>query len=731
MALVRLATNPPSNLKRLFCLVVALWLCASPVAAPPVAAQPPVLSGLQAPWLAKLEQPGDLTLRDTNLRQALFTISRSWDVNIVVGQDVDGVVNGEFRQAPLREVLEAILLANSYGYRITGQSLVVTRLEGVGDVNLMFQQELVTLRSAELQEVVQAAEMLKSRHGRIQAIPSARSVLIVDFPDRARAIAAFARTLDEAASKQMGGGVGQPLQAMQFAPQFIPAESLVEAIKQILSPDGKASVLTGENRLVVLDQPSRLDLVRRMIEQADVPRPQVHIRALIYDVSLQDLERIGVNWNSRGHGRHDSAGDPQSLFDLNSVISVPTAAGDPTTAFTFMNLSRSFDLTAVLELLCQCKDSRLLADPRVTVVDRETAKMGVVTEIPIQQLTQTAQGGNIGTTTFREAGVTLEVTPFISADGTIQMEVKPTFSRLAGYTSGEQPQPIIDKREAQTTVRVANGQTFVIGGLRQRSEVTDQRGVPVLKDLHFGLGKIFQAHSTDFRESELLVFLRPQIVTPVYRGDPRDEEALAIGSGDLNTVRPARGRIRYPDPCCAGHCNRHNRKHCQICGGAPAAEATAAEGWAVDLWNPPKSPGEAFVVPGSVQEVVPPPRRLPPATEEDAPPLEPAFPAPAEPVAPPIRSIMEPLPAPTPAPVESRSRSQYPAPPKAPVGPVLANRPGGRPSDWLGPGLWDEPIVAGGIDKRNAGASEQPPPGWPGARTARPDAPPVAPPGWR
>jgi hypothetical protein len=189
---------------------------------------------------------------------------------------------------------------------------------------------------------------------------------------------------------------------------------------------------------------------------------------------------------------------------------------------TFMNLSRNFDITATIEALCQSKDSQLLADPSVTVVDREPATIQVVTEIPYQQLTQTQQGGNIGTTAFREAGVTLRVVPHIANDGTVQMEVTPTFSRLTGFTNGQNPQPIIDKREAQTTVRVGERNWLVIGGLRQRTAVKDDRAIPGLTNIKY-LGKLFRAHDYSFRESELIVFLMPEMITPVYAGREREQ----------------------------------------------------------------------------------------------------------------------------------------------------------------------------------------------------------------
>ncbi len=526
-------------------LGIALLLAAAPVGFSPRKAcgQPPGDQGAVAPLgevMAALERRGDLTLNDATLRQALFTISQSWGVNLVVGQDVGGQVNGVFRNAPLKEILHSVLYANGYGYRIVGNGLVVMPLDKLGSYSPLFESATITLRAAKPEDLAAGAQLLASPQGRIEAVPSARSLIVVDLPERVALIRNFARDVDEAALAQAGGAGSDSaqLQVWQYAPQFVKSDSLKEALQSLASKEGKVTTVDAENRLVVIDYPASLALIERAVRQMDVPRPQVRITALIYDISLEDVERLGVNWNHALQGRYDDSGEPQSVFSFDTLLQVPVAATDPSGVMTFMTLSRYFDITAVIDLLSTCKDSRLLADPMVTVVDREPAKIQIITEIPFQQLTQTGQGGNIGTTAFREAGVVLDVTPHIASDGTIQLDVTPSFSRLTGFTSGANPQPIIDKREAQTVVRVANGQTLVIGGLRQRTLITERRGIPYLKDV-WGFGKLFSASDTTVRESELVVFLSTELVMPDTPPRGREAAAMYTGRAQLDLIPPA------------------------------------------------------------------------------------------------------------------------------------------------------------------------------------------------
>jgi len=507
------------------------------------AQQRPVKAPEMDPLLvSRLAKTGDLTLRGTSLSDALFTISDVWQINLVVGDEIQGQVNGTFTAAPLSEVLDAILLSNGYSYRPVGRSLVVMKLEELGDMNPLFQTAAITLANSSPEDLIESASSLSSPQGKVKSIPVAHTLLVIDFPDRVAMIRHFVEEIDAAAGRRLSSATNLDGQheTAYFAPQFIPAAALKDAVQSLLSTEGKVAVIEAENRLVVTDESGRVRIVRRVIDELDMPRAQVRITALIYDISVEDMERLGINWGSAVKARHDTDGNARSLFAIDSLLTAPLTSGTVNGAMTFMNLSRHFDLVAVAEALQEANDSRLLADPSVTVIDNEKAMISIVAEIPYQQLTQTQQGGNIGTTAFKEAGVKLNVTPHIATDGTIGLEVWPIFSRLAGYTPGTTPQPIIDKREAQTVVRVANGQVLVIGGLRQRSDLGSYSGVPYLQDIKV-LGNLFRSRNTRMRESELVVFIMPELVVPFDCGHPRDQAALGHAQHQLDQIPPAEG----------------------------------------------------------------------------------------------------------------------------------------------------------------------------------------------
>ena len=223
-----------------------------------------------------------------------------------------------------------------------------------------------------------------------------------------------------------------------YVTQFVKAEDLKQTLEAIKSNEGRVSVIPAENRIVVTDYPSQLRLYGDVIKRLDVPRKQVRVTAMIYDISVGDMQQLGINWSHALKDRPDANGDPQSLWALDSVTQTAIAPGSVGGVMTFMNLSRHFDINAVIQALDTADDARLLADPSISVEDNTLASIEIVSEIPYQQLTQTQEGGQIGTTAFRKAGVTLDVTPRIAADGTIAMKVKPSFSRLAGFTEQDE-----------------------------------------------------------------------------------------------------------------------------------------------------------------------------------------------------------------------------------------------------------------------------------------------------
>ncbi|GIW99882.1 MAG: hypothetical protein KatS3mg111_3215 [Pirellulaceae bacterium] len=513
----------------------------------------------------QLERRLTIDLRDVTLLEALFSVRDLAGINLVVGNEVEGTVNAAFTDAPLRQILDTLLIPRGYGYRLVSGSVVIMTLEDLGNQLPSMQTRIVPLIWSDATQLVDVLATLLSPQGHVHAIPKSNALMVVEYAERmpdlltqietlenaareyaeaqrqqeAAAARDRAHSSDDAADRSADGGSGAelggtaatgrgssaaasppPLYVQVFATQYVPANVLVAGLQPLLGPTGRLTALDSEDKIVALDTPENLERIAHALGELDRPRQQVRIWARIYDCGIEDLKTVGVNFSSGVNGSAMTAdGTPNHSISLDTVTA--TLASPTNGVLTLSTINRLGTVRSIFQALESGDDSRLLADPNVVVMNHEQAQINIVTEVPYQQLTQGLNGGEIGTTAFREAGVQLTVTPHIANDNTIAMVINPTFSLLTGFTETDNA-PIIDRREALTTVRVENLTTIVLGGLRQRTRIVEKKGIPGLSKVPY-LGHLFRYRQDQARESELLVFITPELVDWQYTGTAREQ----------------------------------------------------------------------------------------------------------------------------------------------------------------------------------------------------------------
>lgn len=546
-----------------------------------------------------LETKGSVTFRKTPLSEVVFLLSDLWQVNIVAGENVDGQVSGTFQNAPLREVLSATLAATGYGYRQTGSSLVVLPVDQVGADDPSFESETIRLASplGDDGAMLEAARLLLSDRGQMRNVGN-KTVLVVDTPQRiARIRQLFTDLAPAPTPPDPGTMISSPSdQALvgtapkpellhsgiaYFTPQFTEAEEMSEPLREALGENVIVAVYPEENRILVKGAEGDLRLASEAIRQLDRPRPQVRITAMIYDVSLKEVQRLGIDWSVRPHSSSlalTDLNDPESLRFRNLFSAATEFVADPTAPGTaglgVSSINSNINVDALLQALDGSSEAKLLADPSVSVGDRHEASIRLVQKIPIVAANPVENSSVVFTQVqFEEAGIILNVVPRISRDGTIELNVQPEYSVVVDFIENN---PVIDSRTAQTVVRVANGQTFVLGGLRQKNIVESIRGVPFLQDIKY-LGKFFQSHDTEVRESELIVFLRPEVTTPFHAGSLREQQAARVATIQLDQI-PYAETIPMT-PCCKDcNCPNHFPRP-RINGGAQSLGMMGGSGF--------------------------------------------------------------------------------------------------------------------------------------------------------
>lgn len=286
---------------------------------------------------------------------------------------------------------------------------------------------------------------------------------------------------------------------------------------------------TPSNRLVVGVSPHYRETVERLVRELDSTPPQVMIQVLLAEVTIDAEQSWGMDISVGPFG-----GEMYGVRTLAAGASVVTALGVP-------NLSVS---SSDFELLIRALEAQgrleVLSRPQILVNNNEAARIQVGENVGIVESVERRDNGNTLANVKREdVGIILNVTPTISSDGFVRMDIVPVISSLSARTTQvteDFQAPIITKREIETNVRVRDGETVVIGGLLQTTEEERRTKVPLLGDIPF-VGEAFRSTKRTQARTELLVLLTPRVI----RGGGEDE----VSSMRVLSEREV-GRLRQP-----------------------------------------------------------------------------------------------------------------------------------------------------------------------------------------
>ncbi len=311
--------------------------------------------------------------------------------------------------------------------------------------------------------------------------------------------------------------------------------------RQILGADRSGSLLrmlerevtvqgdTPSNRLVVGVSPQYRETVEKLVRELDSTPPQVMIQVLLAEVTIDSEETWGMDISVGPFG-----GDMYGVRSLGAGASVITALGVP-------NLSVS---SSDFELLIRALESQgrleVLSRPQILVNNNELARIQVGENVAIVESVERRDNGNtLANVTREDVGIILNVTPTISSDGFVRMDITPTISNLSARTTQvteDFQAPIITKREIETNVRVRDGETVVIGGLLQTTDEERRTKVPLLGDIPF-FGEAFKSKRRTHSRTELLVLLTPRVI---YGGEDEGANLRVLTEREV-------GRLAKPD----------------------------------------------------------------------------------------------------------------------------------------------------------------------------------------
>ena len=442
---------------------VALWIA---LTAPMAAAVPNRVDLIQLPPPGRAVvsafsgEPLNLNFQNIEVRAVLQQIADVAGLNLVAGDDVQGTITLRLKGVPWDQALDLVLQAKGLDKRIKAGVLLVAPAEELAA------RELLTLESRK-----QMADLA----------PLRRELLQVN----------YAKAADLAKLFQS-----------------------VTGLEGATDERGSVAVDDRTNNIIAYQTGERLDELRRIVAQLDIPVRQVMIEARIVEANVDYDKSLGARWGGRlARGNWQAGGMPKPLpegaqspenppsspfVDLGAV----TASSGLGVAYITDNLLLDLELTAMEKT----GNGEIVSQPKVVTSDKETARILKGTEIPYQE----SSSSGATSVSFKEASLSLEVTPQITPDDRVILEVKVTKDE-PDYLNRLNDVPPIKKNEVNAKVLVKDGETIVIGGVfsNTQSKVVDK--VPFLGDVPY-LGRLFRRDMLAEKKSELLVFLTPRIM---------------------------------------------------------------------------------------------------------------------------------------------------------------------------------------------------------------------------
>ncbi len=413
-------------------------------------------------------RPISIHLRDVNVRDVLYFISEGTGLNMVLSDDVTGTISIKLRNVPWDQALFTVMKTKELGYIREGN---VIRIMSVN--KLKADQENMK-KMIETQKVLEPVK--------VKVIP-----LIYKKP--------------EDMSKQIS----------------------VLTTKE----RGKVVVDNSSNSLIVTDTAKAIELIELMIKKLDKSPTQVMIEAKVIEARERFVRNLGVSWRYAGTAFNSLTlgGAPELALSIDGGLEA--FPGNVTSGRTLSsNLQVGFAPIGDLDITLGISEAEdlihVISAPRIMVLNGERAKITQKTE-DIDLITTTQQGAGTQRSPQRvSADLEFEVSPQITAVGSIFMDIKMKreFFGPPEAESGSRP---VNSREAETKVLVHNGQTIVIGGIYQHDETESDEGIPILRHIPI-INWLFSRFTRDEQRNELLLFLTPRIMNVAGLEKPAGDE---------------------------------------------------------------------------------------------------------------------------------------------------------------------------------------------------------------
>jgi len=446
-----------------------------------------------------LRQAVNVNFKNMPLDNVVSLLANKGQISVISEVDLAGGVTAQLSDISLGRAIEVILRNENLGiveedgiYRITDYEKAVAARRDTRMITL--ENANATEVKATLMEVVASSPDFP--YISISA-NATTNMLIVQGPRTA------IRELEGMVAKLDVADAVLPTRT-EIIPLNYSDPAAVQAILMtsgVFSTNGKASPDARTRMLIVTDLPQNIEAILKLIPALDLPVKQVSIQAMIVDAIMNDDAETGFQWflDAVQKGSPPIVGGHLESFGAGFDEPLSTAG-----SLAFSVLSGDINLDGIIRAEVLSNNAELLANPVLITTENNPATINLTSEFPYQEKTSTDAGGQIAATQFKEIGTILNVTPKVTHDNDIGIQIDVKQSAVTGFTTTEVP--IEAKRQIVTNLRLNDGETIFIGGLRQHDDRLTVKKVPVLGDIPV-LNILFRTNSVKEENIELLVFL--------------------------------------------------------------------------------------------------------------------------------------------------------------------------------------------------------------------------------
>lgn len=277
------------------------------------------------------------------------------------------------------------------------------------------------------------------------------------------------------------------------------------------------------NSLIVVTSPDNLTLIKQILDQLDRIPEQVMIETIIVEATLDSSTKLGMEWSyvtGKLLGEQGTGGTAGTAFGLQNAT--PSLQG-------FRFTVTGSKLTGFMNALQTDRRFNVLSTPRIFTSNNSEAQINISQRVPYVVSQREDPNGNLTFNyAFQDVGIVLTVTPRITSNGYVTMDIVQTANDLEGFTTFNAP--IVNQRQADTTVSVKDGETIVLGGIIRTTVNSTTRKIPLIGDIPI-LGNLFRSTDKSNVKTELMVFLTPRVVR-------NEEEARKLRESQQGQLSP-------------------------------------------------------------------------------------------------------------------------------------------------------------------------------------------------